>query len=141
MLYDSLLSRIAVYSALALLATGLLTLFILLKLELHRRAKRLTQQIGLTRDQLGERMAELRAELRAELGAELRAELAELKQQPSPSPAPATEPAVATFTYHRRNQILDLHERGLDAPAIATSLRVQEGEVRLLLKIHQALSR
>lgn len=142
MALDSLLSRVLVYSALAALAGGLLMVYFLLKLELRRRTRKLEQRIAASQQEFAQGLAALRSSP------------PELTPPPVPAPAaqfaparlgslssrPRSQPqAPAAWSYHQRNEILELHGQGLEAADIAARLSVPESEVALLLRVHRIL--
>lgn len=142
MALDSLLSRVLVYSALAALAGGLLMVYFLLKLELRRRTRKLEQRMAAAQQEFAQGLAALRSSP------------PELTPPPVPTPAPQFAPArpgslssrprsqpqaPAPWSYHQRNEILELHSQGLEAADIAARLSVPESEVALLLRVHRIL--
>jgi hypothetical protein len=120
-----ILSPVTQWSALALAMVSCLTLFLSVKREIAmqtRSAKEATEaaQGGLSN---------------------IAKEVEELKQgmllvESSAAAAPPGESINLT----RRTQALRMHSRGEAAPTIAAALRVPLNEIRLLVKIHEAIN-
>ncbi len=58
----------------------------------------------------------------------------ELEQRSTPAPEYISAPASVNL--NRRGQVIQLHRRGKEAAAIASALKVSQGEVQLIIKIH-----
>ncbi len=113
-----------------LLAIGLALctyLFVTLKQEVHQLRKE-------TRNQPHELRGELDI-LRDELD-HLRRDVAELDRRTGEIPQLA--PPRPGMNTSRRSQVLRMHRRGERPEQIATALGIAQGEVDLLLKVHQA---
>lgn len=113
-----------------LLAVGLILctlLFFTLKQDLYRVSRRLATQ----QQKLGASVEQLRAEISAmktSLG-EVEKKAGELPQLSPPRPGMNTA---------RRTQVLRMFHRGEQPEQIAAALGLAQGEVDLLLKVHQA---
>ncbi len=121
---SSLLHRLAEWGPLAftLLVFGLgVYFYFALKVELGLLARR-----GVTRAELDGRISEVVAELEA-----LRARLAVAESRAAPSD---WQPQAVNL--NRRGQILRLHSKGRSAAEIASDLQISQGEVELLVKLH-----
>ena len=58
----------------------------------------------------------------------------EVEQRYTPAAEYTSEAASVNLT--RRGQVIQLHRRGKEPPAIASALKVSQGEVKLIIKIH-----
>lgn len=102
-----------------------LGLFVQVKLEMRRQAKRWT----------GERNALQAANMA------LRGALDDLRREPEPAPAAAPpSPIRSSVNLTRRSQILRLHHRGEMPEQIAAALGVPLNEVDLLLKVNKMVN-
>jgi DNA-binding NarL/FixJ family response regulator len=98
-----------------------------LKVELRLLARR-----AVTRGELDARWSEVVTELET-----LRAQVAaaaESRSAPVEWPTPDHPPAPLNL--NRRGQILRLHGKGRSTAEIASDLQISQGEVELLLKVH-----
>ena len=110
--------------SLGLLALGLVLgayLYFALKVELRVLVRR-----SVTRAELDGRLSELVAELEA-----LRARLATVESRAAP-----VDWAPQAVNLNRRGQVLRLHGKGRTTAEIATDLQISQGEVELLVKLH-----
>jgi DNA-binding NarL/FixJ family response regulator len=124
MTLTSILQPLLTWGPAALLAlTAPLGAFLYFSLKVEM--KLLTRR-ALTRAELDARCTELVAEMET-----LRARLAEAESRTAP--ADWTPQAV---NLNRRGQILRLHGKGRSAAEIASDLQISQGEVELLLKVH-----
>jgi len=104
------------------LAVGLeVYLYFALKVELGLVVRR-----SVTRAELDGRLTELVAELEA-----LRARLATVESRAAP-----VDWAPQAVNLNRRGQVLRLHGKGRTTAEIATDLQISQGEVELLVKLH-----
>jgi len=120
----SLLHSLLVWGPLALLALAIafgIYLYFALKVELGLIARR-----SVTRTELDGRWTELVAEVEA-----LRARLAVVESRAAPS-----DWAPQAVNLNRRGQILRLHGKGRTTAEIASDLQISQGEVELLVKLH-----
>ena len=112
-----------------LLAAGLILctfLFITLKQDLHRmgrRSRERQQALTSSIEQLGAELNAMKLAL-----AEIERKTGELPQLSPPRPGMNTT---------RRSQVLRMHRRGETPEQIAAALGLPQGEVDLLLKVHQ----
>lgn len=122
---DLLLHPLAPYLGMTL-AMGLsLALFVQVKLEMRRQAKKWSE----------ERTALQVANLA------LRGAMDELRREPEPAtPAPAMQPARTSLNLTRRSQVLRLYHRGEMPEQIAAALGVPLNEVDLLLKVNKMVN-
>jgi len=122
---DLLLHPLAPYIALTL-AVGLsFFLFLQVKLEMRRQAKKWAE----------ERTALQVANLA------LRGALDDLRRDPEPAAAPPVpEPVRTALNLTRRAQVLRLHHRGEMPEQIAAALGVPLNEVDLLLKVNRMVN-
>jgi DNA-binding NarL/FixJ family response regulator len=120
------INPIIVYSTLGvvfLLALGFgVYLYLFLKVELGLLKKR-----GMTRAEFDARLAELVAEMEA-LRSRLAAAESRAQQQEWTPPQ--------AVNLNRRGQILRLYEKGRSIADIASDLQISQGEVELLVKVH-----
>jgi hypothetical protein len=96
-------------------------LYFSLKVELGLMARR-----GVTRSELDGRWTELVAELET-----LRARVTVVESRLAPS-----DWAPQAVNLNRRGQILRLHSKGRTTAEIACDLQISQGEVELLVKVH-----
>jgi DNA-binding NarL/FixJ family response regulator len=96
-------------------------LYFALKVELGLVVRR-----SVTRAELDGRVTELVAELEA-----LRARLATVESRAAP-----VDWAPQALNLNRRGQVLRLHGKGRTTAEIATDLQISQGEVELLVKLH-----
>ena len=93
---------------------------------------RLLGRRTVTRSELDGRWAEVVTELET-----LRAQVAAAQERPAAqewtTPQDRTSPAL---NLNRRGQILRLHGKGRSTAEIASDLQISQGEVELLLKVH-----
>jgi DNA-binding NarL/FixJ family response regulator len=90
----------------------------------------LTRRI-VTRGELDARFTEMVAELEL-----LRAQVVAAESRPTVADwAPPDRPSAA-LNLNRRGQILRLHGKGRSTAEIASDLQISQGEVELLLKVH-----
>jgi DNA-binding NarL/FixJ family response regulator len=101
-------------------------LFFSLKVELKLLSRR-----ALTRAEFDKRWAEVVTELET-----LRAQLASAESRPAPQEWSEPDRPTASMNLNRRGQILRLHGKGRSTAEIASDLQVSQGEVELLLKVH-----
>ena len=106
---------------LALAAALGVYLYFALKVELRLIVRR-----SVTRAELDGRLTELVAELEA-----LRARLATVEARAAP-----VDWAPQAVNLNRRGQVLRLHGKGRTTAEIATDLQISQGEVELLVKLH-----
>lgn len=66
---------------------------------------------------------------------QIRTQVGELEQRRSPAADWSSEPGSLNLT--RRGQVLRLHRRGEPAAQIASALGLSQGEVRLIVKVHE----
>jgi len=101
--------------------------FISLKLELRLLTRR-----AVTRAEFDSRWTEIVTELET-----LRAQVAAAETRPTPPQEWATpDRAPSALNLNRRGQILRLHGKGRSTAEIAADLQISQGEVELLLKVH-----
>ncbi len=101
--------------------------FISLKLELRLLSRRVV-----TRAEFDGRWTEIVTELET-----LRAQLAAVHPQPAtPQEWSTPDRAPSALNLNRRGQILRLHGKGRSTAEIASDLQISQGEVELLLKVH-----
>ena len=93
-----------------------------LKVELRLVARR-----AVTRAELDRRWSEIVTELET-----LRARLVATEAQP----VPAQDWKTQSLNLNRRGQILRLHGKGRTPAEIASDLQISQGEVELLVKVH-----
>ena len=93
-----------------------------LKVELRLVARR-----AVTRAELDSRWSEIITEMET-----LRARLMATETQP----APAQDWKSQSLNLNRRGQILRLHGKGRTPAEIASDLQISQGEVELLVKVH-----
>lgn len=112
------------YVVLAAGLTACILLFLSLKLELRRRsgASNGVNQVVETVDGLSAAFEQIRTRLE------------EAMQPPVVSPAWSTNPSI---NLTRRGQVLRLFRRGDTPRQIASSLSMRQGEVDLIIKVHQ----
>lgn len=108
------------------LLLGAIYLFFSLKVELRLLAKR-----AVTRAELDGRLAELITDLET-----LRTQVATAESRPAPPEWPLPDRPTAALNLNRRGQILRLHGKGHSPAEIASDLQISQGEVELLLKVH-----
>ena len=101
-------------------------LFFSLKVELRLQAKR-----AVTRAEFDSRLAEFVTELET-----LRTQVASTESRPAPPEWPLQDRATGSLNLNRRGQILRLHGKGRSTAEIASDLQISQGEVELLLKVH-----
>ena len=108
------------------LAAGLITcivLFLSLKLELSRQSGRGgSRQVEETVDGLSAAFEQIRARLEDAI---------------QPQVAPAVWSGTPSVNLNRRGQVLRLSRRGDTPKQIASTLGMRQGEVDLILKVHQ----
>ncbi len=120
----SLFHSLLLWGPLVLLAVTLalgIYLYFALKVELGLIVRR-----SVTRAELDSRLTELVAELEA-----LRARLATVESRAAP-----VDWAPQAVNLNRRGQVLRLHGKGRTTAEIATDLQISQGEVELLVKLH-----
>ena len=100
--------------------------FFSLKVELRLQAKR-----AVTRAEFDSRLAEFVTELET-----LRTQIASTEARPMPPEWPLPDRPAGSLNLNRRGQILRLHGKGRSAAEIASDLQISQGEVELLLKVH-----
>lgn len=101
-------------------------LYISLKVELRLMARR-----SVTRAELDARCMEVVSELET-----LRARLLTAESPPRSQDWAPHDGAPQALNLNRRGQILRLHGKGRSTAEIASDLQVSQGEVELLLKVH-----
>ncbi len=122
---DILLHPLAAYVALALGLGVSIGLFVQVKAEMRRQAKR---------------WAEERTALQADNLA-LRGALDDFKNEPAPvSESPPPPPRRPSINMTRRSQVLRLHHRGEMPEQIAAALGVPLNEVDLMLKVNRMVN-
>jgi DNA-binding NarL/FixJ family response regulator len=99
-------------------------LYLTLQVELRLLTRR-----TVTRAEVDSRCGELAAEL-----ATLRVRLAAAEARVA---SPAAESAPQAVNLNRRGQVLRLHGKGRTAAEIAADLQISQGEVELLVKVHE----
>lgn len=122
---SSLLHALREWGPVALTAVGLgfgVYLYFALKVELGLLSRR-----SLTRAELDSRVTELVAELEA-----LRARVGVVESRAAPS-----DWVPQAVNLNRRGQVLRLHGKGRTTAEIATDLQISQGEVELLVKLHE----
>jgi hypothetical protein len=135
--YSSILNEVAAYGAFAVLAGAiliLLTLFILLKRDVQKRLQAMSRTVKKAEEECRKAVASIERS-------------AEKSVVPTPPPAPVEdvrEQLVPVETRRpqpseMRNRVLDLSSAGMDARMIAATLSMRENEVRLMLKVHNAM--
>ena len=98
-----------------------------LKVEL-----RLLQRRAVMRGDLDARWTEIVTELET-----LRAQvMAAVEARPAPQDWSVQERPTSALNLNRRGQILRLHGKGRSTAEIASDLQISQGEVELLLKVH-----
>ena len=120
----SILRQILLWGPVALLALAVALgayLYFALKVELGLMARR-----SVARAELDGRWTELVAELET-----LRARLTVVESRLAPS-----DWAPQAVNLNRRGQILRLHGKGRTTAEIASDLQISQGEVELLVKVH-----
>ncbi len=100
--------------------------FFSLKVELRLQAKR-----AVTRAEFDSRLAEFVTELET-----LRTQISSADSRPAPSEWPLQDRPTGSLNLNRRGQILRLHGKGRSTAEIASDLQISQGEVELLLKVH-----
>jgi hypothetical protein len=121
---SALLPSLLIWGSLALLALAVafgIYLYFALRVELGLLARR-----GVTRAELDGRLTELVAELET-----LRARLTMVESRAAPA-----DWAPHAVNLNRRGQVLRLHGKGRTTAEIATDLQISQGEVELLVKLH-----
>jgi DNA-binding NarL/FixJ family response regulator len=68
--------------------------------------------------------------------AKIVARLEEVEQVKNPLLMWAAQPAAVNLS--RRGQVLRLHRRGSSIPEIASALKLSQGEVKLIIRVHNA---
>ena len=123
---ELLLHPLAPYIGLTLVLVLSLCLFLQVKFEMRRQAKKWAE----------ERTALQVANLA------LRGALDDLRREPEPAAAPAVSatPRVAALSLTRRSQVLRLYHRGEMPEQIAAALGVPLNEVDLLLKVNKMVN-
>ncbi|MBK7931871.1 MAG: hypothetical protein IPJ98_31640 [Bryobacterales bacterium] len=123
---ELLLHPLAPYIGLTLVLVLSLCLFLQVKFEMRRQAKKWAE----------ERTALQVANLA------LRGALDDLRREPEPAAAPAVSaaPRVAALNLTRRSQVLRLYHRGEMPEQIAAALGVPLNEVDLLLKVNKMVN-
>jgi len=124
MIVTSILHSLLIWGPAALLALAApfgAYFYFSLKVELNLLTRRV-----LTRAELDSRYTELVAEMET-----LRARLASAESRPAPA-----EWAPQAVNLNRRGQILRLHGKGRSTADIASDLQISQGEVELLVKVH-----
>jgi hypothetical protein len=106
---------------------------LLLRWDFKRRFREVSNRLGIAERQLRAVQEECK-ELRRPVAAPPRPSLT------APMGAPASKAPLTAYLM-RRDQAIDLHKQGKDAHAIAVDLGMSEGEVKLLLKVHQILQK
>ncbi len=100
--------------------------FFSLKVDLRLLSKR-----AVTRAELDKRLMEVVAELET-----LRTQVAAAEPRPVPPEWAAVDRPAASLNLNRRGQILRLHGKGRSTAEIASDLQISQGEVELILKVH-----
>ena len=106
-------------------SSALIALFFSLKKEVAA----LEQEIGAHREVSG-KFDEIQKQVE-----QIRTEIGELEQRRSGAADWSSEPGSLNLT--RRGQVLRLHRRGEPAAQIASALGLSQGEVRLIVKVHE----
>ena len=101
-------------------------LFFSLKVAMNLLAKR-----AVTRAELDRRLMEVVADLET-----LRTQVAATEPRPVPHEWPPADRPRASLNLNRRGQILRLHGKGRSTAEIAADLEISQGEVELMLKVH-----
>jgi hypothetical protein len=120
----ALLPSLLVWGSLAFLALAVafgIYLYFALRVELGLLSRR-----NVTRAELDGRLTELVAELEA-----LRARLSVVESRAAPP-----DWAPQGLNLNRRGQVLRLHGKGRTSAEIASDLQISQGEVELLVKLH-----
>ncbi len=120
----ALFPALLVWGSLAFLALAVafgIYLYFALKVELGLLSRR-----NVTRAELDGRLTEFVAELEA-----LRARLSVVEARAAPP-----DWAPQGLNLNRRGQVLRLHGKGRTTAEIATDLQISQGEVELLVKLH-----
>lgn len=89
---------------------------------------RVVMRRGMTRSEFDKRLGEIVTDFET-----LRTRIAALESRPAPQPDWAPQQAV---NLNRRGQILRLHEKGRSVAEIASDLQISQGEVELIVKVH-----
>jgi DNA-binding NarL/FixJ family response regulator len=97
-----------------------------LKVEFRLLARR-----AATRAELDARVLELVTEVET-----LRTQVAAAESRPVPPEWNAQDRPAGSLNLNRRGQILRLHGKGRSPAEIASDLQISQGEVELLLKVH-----
>jgi hypothetical protein len=84
--------------------------------------------------------AKCAAELAQNSLSELAKEVGELREAGRTEPAPLPPRPGEAINLTRRSQALRMHARGESVPSIAAALRIPQNEIRLLVKLNEALS-
>jgi hypothetical protein len=117
----------------AIVPGAILLLAAPLCLSFFRSLKAEIRGLGERAEEAGELAAKLR-QLAAEVE-HIRVRLSECEPvRNAASGWPLPEPAAVNL--NRRGQILRLHRRGKSVPEIASALHVSQGEIELLVKVH-----
>ena len=110
----------------AILAPLAAYLYFALKVELKLIARR-----GVSRAELESRLNEVITELET-----LRTRLAAVETRPAVQDSMPQDWAPQALNLNRRGQILRLHGKGRSIAEIASDLQISQGEVELLVKVH-----
>jgi DNA-binding NarL/FixJ family response regulator len=92
---------------------------------------RLMARRAVSRAELDTRWTELVTELET-----LRVRLTALESRPTPPDWTPQDGMLPALNLNRRGQILRLHGKGRSAAEIASDLQISQGEVELLVKVH-----
>jgi hypothetical protein len=139
MTYHSFLNEIVAYGAFAALACVTLTilmLFILLRRDVQRRLQAMSKTVRKTEEECRRAITTMEEMIR--------------NRPPEPVQAPP-EKAVELWAapprveerkpqpHEVRNRVIEMSRAGMEPATIATALCMRENEVKLMLKVHNAL--
>lgn len=116
-------------SAAILLATAVAGALVWLWFSLRKELETLRDKMARTGD-LAEQLKQLQNQLE-----QLQSQVAEVEQRRMPAADWSAEPASVNL--NRRGQVIRLHRRGESSSQIASALGLSQGEVRLIVKVHE----
>jgi DNA-binding NarL/FixJ family response regulator len=127
---DKMLDNLFLISILTCALSGLaLAAFVWLFVSKSQHSRLLKRQLAATQA-CSDQLAELARQVEQQ-----RSRLEALEQRPDP--AVNWSPETPSVNLNRRGQVLRLYRRGDQASEIATTLGMSEGEVKLIVKVHE----
>jgi DNA-binding NarL/FixJ family response regulator len=127
---DKMLDNLFLISMLTCALSGLaLGAFVWLFLSKNHDSRLLRRQLSETRA-CSDKLAELAQQVEQQ-----RSRLEEIEQRPNPAVNWSSE--APSVNLNRRGQVLRLYRRGDQTSEIASTLGMSEGEVKLIVKVHE----